>query len=150
MPAIVTFVVEGCLGQLVQVDREQRCMRFALLALMLIGCAHDIRTRYPAAPGAPTGTLVLLLSQPASGVSVAINGLLVVEDARTKKVTIENVPVGTSEITIAANGGDKQVKVWIDDDNPTTIPLGVPEASMGMLKSIFASLISITAYSLLR
>ncbi|MEO8706746.1 MAG: hypothetical protein ABI867_42360 [Kofleriaceae bacterium] len=107
--------------------------------------------KYPAAPGAPTGTLVLLLSQPASGVSVALNGLLVVEDEHTKRVTIDGVPVGTIEVVLAANGSDKAMKVWVDDTNPTTIPLGVPaESSVGMLKSIFATLVSIVAYSLLR
>ncbi len=126
-------------------------MRLALLAIVLIGCSHpDIHTRFPAPPESPTGTLVLLLSQPASGVSVAINGLLVVEDAHTKKVVIEHIPTGNSEITIAANGSDKQFRVWIDDTHPTTVPLGVPEQSMGMVKSVFASLISIVAYSLLR
>lgn len=125
-------------------------MRFALVLVFVIGCAHDVRARYPAAPDAPTGTLVLLLSQPASNVSVAINGRLVVEDAHTKKVVIETVPVGSSEITIAANGSDKQLRVWIDDTHPTTIPLGVPETSTALWKSILGTLISLTAYSLLR
>ena len=125
-------------------------MRFALLVVFLLGCSHDVRARYPAAPDAPTGTLVILLSQPASGVTVAIGGLLVVEDAHTKKVVIENVPVGNVDVTLAANGSDKQFRIWIDDAHPTTVPMGVPESSMGMLKSIFASLISIVAYSMLR
>ena len=125
-------------------------MRFALLAVLLIGCAHDVHARYPAAPGAPTGTLVLLLSQPASGVSVAINGRLVVEDVHTKRVEVEHIPVGNVDITIAANGNDKQFRVWVDDTHPTTVPLGVPEQSMGMLKSIVGSVISIVVYSMLR
>ena len=125
-------------------------MRLALLAVFVLGCAHDVRARYPAAPDAPTGTLVLLLSQPASGVSIAIGGLLVVEDAHTKKVVVEGIPVGTVEVTIAANGSDKQFRIWIDDTNPTTVPLGVPEPSMGMVKTLLGTLISIAAYSLLR
>ncbi|MDQ3368121.1 MAG: hypothetical protein M3680_22070 [Myxococcota bacterium] len=125
-------------------------MRLMILLVLLIGgCAHDVRSRYPAAPDAPTGTLVLLLSQSASGVSVAVNGLLVVEDARTEKIVIENIPTGTAEVAIAANGGDKQVRVWITSDHPTTLPMGVPEATSSLLKSIFATLVSITAYSLL-
>jgi hypothetical protein len=126
-------------------------MRFALLCVFVIGCARDVRVRYPAAPGAPTGQLVLLLSQSATGVSVSLDGLLVVEDAHTKKVIVDSVPVGNITIVLAANGSDKSMRVWVDDVNPTTIPLGVPaEGSMGMVKSIFASLISIVAYSLLR
>jgi hypothetical protein len=130
-------------------------MRIALLlalsiSLGLAGCSHDVRAKFPASPAEPTGTLVLLLSQPASNVSVAINGVLVVEDASTKKVTIEHVPTGTQEIVIAANGSDKAMRAWISSENPTTIPLGVPESGMAMWKSILGTLISIAAYSLLR
>jgi hypothetical protein len=125
-------------------------MRVVLVLLLLVGCAHDVRASYPAPPGAPTGRLVLLLSQPASGVTVAINGHLVVENQKTGRVTVDKIPVGSSEITIAANGSDKQIKVWIDDTHPTTVPLGVPQESMGFLKSIFGTLITLVAYSLLR
>ena len=121
----------------------------SLVVVCLVACAHDVKARFPAPPDAPTGTLVLRLSQPASGVSVAINGILVVEDAHTEKVVIENVPTGTNEIVIAANGGDKAIRAWITSDYRTTIPMGVPEPGPGILKSIFATLVSIAAYSLL-
>jgi hypothetical protein len=121
-----------------------------LVVLLLVGCAHDVLATFPAPPNAPTGQLVLLLSHPAGGVSVAVNGLLVVEDQRTGRVTIDKVPVGHSEITIAANGSDKQFKVWVDDTHVTTVPLGVPQESMGFFKTILGKLISLTAYSLLR
>jgi hypothetical protein len=38
----------------------------------------------------------------------------------------------------------------VDSERPTTVPLGVPEAGSGFLKSLAATLISIAAYSLLR
>jgi len=45
-------------------------MRLMILLVLLVGgCTHDVRSRYPAAPDAPTGPLVLLLSQSASRVS---------------------------------------------------------------------------------
>ncbi|HWU88686.1 MAG TPA: hypothetical protein VN253_15575 [Kofleriaceae bacterium] len=119
------------------------------LGFGLAGCTHDVRARFPSSPQDPTGTLVLLLSQPASNVSVAINGVLVVEDAHTKKLTIDRVPTGTNEIAIAANGSDKAMRAWISSEHPTTIPLGVPEPGMALWKSIVATLVSITAYSLL-
>jgi hypothetical protein len=127
-----------------------RLVVLALLASFVVGCAHDVHVLYPAAPDAPTGTLVLLLSQPASGVTVAIGGLLVVENSHTQKVVIEHVPVGNVDVSMAANGSDKQFRIWVDNINPTTVPLGVPEQQLGMLKSIFGSLISIVVYSLLR
>jgi hypothetical protein len=128
---------------------DQRTMRHVWICVLVIACSHDVRVRYPAAPGAPTGTLVLLLSQPAAAVAVAVNGLLVVKDRRTKQVTIEAVPVGTVELVVTASGGDKALRVWIDDTHPTTVPLGVPSEGIGFAKSLFATLLSIVAYSLL-
>jgi len=116
--------------------------------LFLVGCAHDVRVDYPAPPDAPTGTLVLRLSTSAN-VSVAVNGILVVDDAKTDKIVIDRVPIGSNDVVIAANGGDKAIRAWVTSDYWTTIPMGVPEASTGFLKSIFATLVSIVAYSML-
>ena len=123
-------------------------MRFAILALLLVACTHDVRVKYPAPPDAPTGTLVLRLTD-AANVSVAVNGQLLVDDEKTDKIIIENLPVGSNDLVIAANGGDKAVRAWVTSDHWTTIPMGVPEASTGLLESIFATLVSIVAYSLL-
>ncbi len=127
-------------------------MRVALLLVMVTlgACAKDVHVRYPSAPDDPTGTVVLLLSSPAKGVSVAINGLLVVEDAHTSKVVISGAPVGTEEIVMTANGADKAMRVWVGTEHPTTVPLGVPEAGTGFLKSLFGTLVTIVLYSLLR
>src|SRR6185436_8404513 len=107
-------------------------MRFALILALLAGCAHDVRARFPSSPEEPTGTLVLLLSQAASNVSVAIDGLLVVEDEQARKITVERVPTGHHDIAIAANGSDKAMRAWIASENPTTIPLGVPEPGLAL------------------
>ena len=123
-------------------------MRFVFLFALLVGCAHDVRVQYPAPPDAPTGTLVLRLTT-AANVSVAVNGQLVVEDEKTDKIIIENLPVGGNDVIIAANGGDKAFRAWVTSDQWTTVPMGVPEASGSVLKSIFATLVSIVAYSLL-
>ena len=125
-------------------------MRVFLICLLAsCGAANDVRAHFPAAPDEPTGTLVLLMSQPASNVSVAINGVLVVEDAHTGRVVIDGVPVGTDEIIMAANGSDKQFRVWVGGDHATTVPLGVSEASLGFLKTLAGTLITIVVYSLL-
>jgi hypothetical protein len=124
-------------------------MRFALILALVAGCAHDVRARFPSSPEEPTGTLVLLLSQGASNVSVAIDGLLVVEDEHARRVTVDHVPTGNHDIVIAANGSDKAVRTWIASENPTTIPLGVPEPGIALWKSILGTLISIAAYSML-
>jgi hypothetical protein len=120
------------------------------MVLLVVGCAHDVRARYPSLPDEPTGTLVLTMARPASGVTVAINGVLVVDDEKTGHVVIDGVPVGTGEIVMAANGGDKAFRVWIQSEHPTTVPLGVPDEGSGFLKSLAGSLLTIIVYSLLR
>ncbi len=124
-------------------------MKWIWLVLLVVGCTHDVKARYPSKPDEPTGTLVLAMTKPASGVTVAINGMLVVDDEKTGHVVIEGVPVGTGEVVMAANGSDKAFRVWIESDHPTTVPLGVPEEGYGFLKSVAGSLLSILVYSLL-
>ena len=119
------------------------------MGLLVGGCSHDVRARYPSRPDEPTGTLVLTMARPASGVTVAINGLLVVDDEKTGHVVVEGVPVGTGNIVMAANGADKAFSVWIESEHPTTVPLGVPDEGSGFLKSLAGSLITIIVYSLL-
>jgi hypothetical protein len=120
-----------------------------LLLVAVAGCSHDVRARYPSRSDEPTGTLVLEMSRPASGVTVAINGRLVVDDEKTERVVIEGIPVGTGEVIMAANGGDKAFQVWIDSEHPTTVPLGVPDEGTGFVKSLAGSLLTILVYSLL-
>src|SRR5258705_11737391 len=128
-------------------------MRVALIVLGLVGlagCTHDVHVRYPAPPDVPTGTLVLLLSQSASDVNVAINGILVVQGQRTSLVEVTNVPTGHDDVVITANGVDKAFRTWVESDHPTTVPLGVPGESLGFFKSILGTLISLVAWSLLK
>ncbi len=120
-----------------------------LLVLLFACSTQAARVRYPAAPDAPTGTLVLLLSQDASDVTVAINGNLVVDRAHTDRVIVDGVPVGTQTVTMAANGMDKQFTIWVDGDHWTTVPLGVPDPGYGFVKTLAGSLLTIVVYSLL-
>jgi hypothetical protein len=125
-------------------------MRFLIL-LLLVGCgAEDLHTHFPiVTPGQPTGTLVLLMSQPASDIVVAIDGVLITSDAHTQRLVIDGVPVGTVDVVVAANGGDKEVKVWVGGDHAATVPIGIPDSSMGFVKTLAGTLITILVYSLL-
>jgi hypothetical protein len=121
-----------------------------LLVLLFAACGPtDVRVHYPTAPGAPTGTLVLLLSQAAPDVTVSVNGSLVCDRAHTDRVVVDGVPVGTQTVMIAANGQDKQFTIWVDGDHWTTVPLGVPEQGVGFVKTLAGSLLTILVYSLL-
>jgi hypothetical protein len=126
-------------------------MRLIVTLVLLASCAgHDVRIHYPlGAPTDATGTLVLLLTQPASDVTVSINGVLVTEGQRTQRIVIDRVPVGTADVILAANGGDKQFRTWVGTDHATTVPLGIPEETMGFIKTLAGTLITIIVYSLL-
>ena len=123
----------------------------AIVLVILVGCAQDMRVKYPALPEQPTSSVVLLLSDAAQGVSVAVNGVLVLQDAHTERVVIDNVPVGNADIIMTANGGDKPKRVWVADDHAVTVPMGVPDGggASGFLKTIFASAITMAVYALL-
>ena len=112
------------------------------------GCAHDIVAHYPAGPG-PSGTLVLQLSKPASDVSVAVDGQLVVDSQHTGHVVVDHVPIGTAEVIMTANGVDKDFHVWVGDDHPTTVPLGVADNAPNFLETLAGSVITIVVYALL-
>ncbi len=121
-----------------------------LLVLVVAACStSDVRVHYPTAPDQPTGSLVLLLSQAASDVTVSVNGNLVCDRAHTDRVIVDGVPVGTQTVIIAANGMDKQFTIWVDGDHWTTVPLGVPEQGVGFLKTLAGSILTIVVYSLL-
>lgn len=120
------------------------------VGLGLAACAHDVRARFPAPPDAPTGTVELVFSAPASDVSVAVNGHLVVYDERTERIRIDDVPTGYADLAIAAGPGEKQVRVWVEYDRVTTIPLGAPgEAPMSAVRALATSLATVALYALL-
>lgn len=125
-------------------------MRLGLLALALLaGCAHDLYAHYPIPGSGPTGTLVLALSKAASDVSVAIDGVLVVDAAHTGHVVIDRVPVGTAEVIMTANGADKDFHVWVGGDHATTVPLGVADSQPNFFETLAGTLITIVAYTLI-
>lgn len=127
-------------------------MRFMLVVVFLLAAcpAHDVHAQFPiVTPGQPTGTLVLLMSQPADDVTVAIDGVLITTEEHTQRLVIDGVPVGTVDVIIAASGGDKEMKVWVGGDHATTVPVGIPDASMGFVKTLAGTLITILVYSLL-
>ncbi|HVV87937.1 MAG TPA: hypothetical protein VHE35_33080 [Kofleriaceae bacterium] len=96
------------------------------------------------------GTIELAFTAPASSVSVAVNGTMVVRGARTQKVTIAGVPTGYADLAIAAGAGQQQTRVWVDSRRTTAVPLGVPDdAPLSTMRSFALSLASIALYALL-
>lgn len=123
----------------------------ALLVVLSTACAHDVHTRFPADPSMSTGRIALVFTDVASPVNVVVNGLLLVRGARTEKVVVADVPVGFAEVSIAAGPGEKQLKVWVDADRETTVPLGSSgEAPLSALRGFALSMATVVVYALLR
>jgi hypothetical protein len=120
------------------------------LLVLLVACSSpSVRVHYPTVPDQPTGTLVILLSQEASDVTVAVNGNLICDHTKTDRVIVDGVPVGTQTVAISANGMDKAFSIWVSDDHWTTVPLGIPDQGVGFLKTLAGSILTIVVYSLL-
>lgn len=121
------------------------------LALCATACAHDIQAQFPAEDGADVGAIELAFTAPASSVSVALNGVMVVRGAHTERITIARVPTGYADVAIAAGPGEKQVRVWVDSGKTTAVPVGAPDdAPLTTLRSFGLSLASLAVYTLLR
>src|SRR5688500_6649304 len=107
-------------------------LRWLAPLVVLVGCARDVRTAYPdeGAPGDPTGTITLVFTRPSPDVYVAVNGRLVVDGAHTSRVRIERVESGYADVAIAVGPGEKQMRIWVEADRETVLPLGAPGGTM--------------------
>lgn len=124
----------------------------ALLAVLaLAACAHDVTARFPSSPEQATGRVALVFTDVADGVTVAIDGVLVVQDARTERVVITGVPTGYANLSVAVGPTEKSARVWIEADRETAVPMGaVGEAPLSAVRSLAISLASVALYALLR
>jgi hypothetical protein len=135
--------------------RRAAVVAASLALAVATACAHDVAARFPhpdgADPGADVGAIELAFAAPASSVSVACNGVMVVRDVRTEKIVIADVPTGYAELAIAAGAGEKQLRVWVDRGRTTAVPLGAPDdAPLTTVRSVALSLLSLAVYTLLR
>lgn len=85
-----------------------------------------------------------MFTRPAKGITVAVDGVLVVSRAHTDSITIDGVTAGITEIRIAAGSGpgrlERELRVDVEVGRTTTVPLGAPEAqeSSGLLNAAFS------------
>jgi hypothetical protein len=104
-------------------------------ALLAGGCARDVHMRMVNAPEqqADTGSLEIVLTQPARDLVVAVNGVLVTRRAHTREVRLDGIPAGFADFAIAAGSGPERVdlrsRVVIHPGRTTAIPLAAPETS---------------------
>ena len=97
-----------------------------------------------------TGTVVVVFTRPAKGVTIALDGRLVVDRQHTGRVEIRNVNVGVAELQIAAGSGpsrvERHLRVEVDGDQITAIPVAAPDGGgpgvLSALTSVAALVIS--------
>ena len=107
-----------------------------VIIVVLAGCAKDVRVRYAVVPD-ESGTVVIKLSAPMEKVSVTVDDNMVVEDAHTQRIQVENVPVGKRKIHIIAESGerkeklDKELEVIVKSNETSAVLVEVPPYSIG-------------------
>ena len=120
------------------------------LLASVTGCAHDVRVRYPDETGGDRGVVSVLLDD-AADVTLAVNGLLLVSDAHTKRIEISNLPVGYAELAVSAGGSAQQTKIWVTSEHATALPMGAPTPpSPGIVASLLSTAVSVAVYVLTR
>lgn len=56
-----------------------------------------------------------------------------------------------AEVSVAAGPGEKQLRVWVETDRETTVPLGATgEAPLSALRGFALSIVTVVVYAWLR
>ena len=111
------------------------------LALALAACAHDVTARFPSTPGQATGRVALVFTDVADSVTVAIDGVLVVQGARTEHVVITGVPTGYADLSVAVG----PTYEFAGLDNSATVPGYIDYETIGQSGSMLMVSVSGTA-----
>lgn len=79
----------------------KHCMLSTVVMLVCASCAHDVTAHFPGTANPQSGELEIALTANARNVHVAIDDNLIVTDAHSKHVVIDNVPAGPHRVRIA-------------------------------------------------
>lgn len=109
-------------------------MRFWLLAALLgalvCACAPVApRTAAVHMPGSRAGdpargSVTLVFPREVTGAVIAIDGVLIADGLRTRRLHVRGVPAGQVDIALAAEGVDSQVRVRVEPGRNTAVPIG--------------------------
>ena len=83
------------------------CSLLAILATT--GCFHhrsqDVVTRMPLVqPDGAEGAIDVVLSSPSRGLTVAVDGALVADNAHARRVHVDHVPAGVAHVRVVIDG----------------------------------------------
>lgn len=120
------------------VKRSLKILFIVLILIVLTGCASDVFMKYPDVnDSAGKGRILVKLSEPMEKVNVSVDGRLLVEDTHTKRVEIQDVPIGERTVEIAASGEFRSRsikfdrKITVEENKDTTILIATPPLSAG-------------------
>ena len=111
-------------------SRSRSHLRSLLAAFVVLAAAcGSASTRRvvempPTAMELEKGSVTLVFSRKTAGVIVSIDGQLVVEGATLTRLVIRDVPSGYVELAIAADGVERQMRLWVEADTTTSLPIG--------------------------
>lgn len=97
------------------------------------GCSVTVKNQRVAMPGGTgdkdmQGTIVLVFSNPVEDLTVAVNGELVADHLKTRRLTIDRVELGYADVAVAGSSVERQVRVWVSPEKATFVPVAVARA----------------------
>jgi hypothetical protein len=93
-----------------------------VLALLVVGCAHDVTFKYSGVVTENTGTIVVKFSEAVRNASVTLNEKEVCSNKCTQKVTIKGVPAGDATLHVVAS--DSEWEKSIDEKHAVVVVAG--------------------------
>ena len=82
------------------------------------------RVALPLSQGVDHGSVTLVFSRPVRGVVVSLDGRMVVDGANLQRLRMDGVETGYVNLAIAADGVERQARVWVDPGRVTSVPIG--------------------------
>lgn len=128
----------------------------AAAAALLLGCApakpRIAAVHMPGSQiggGSGSGSMTLVFSREVENAVVAIDGVLVADKVRTRRLRVAGVPSGRVQVAVAADGLDRQLDVQIQPGRDVAVPVGAaPEPEPD--SPVAAAAMSIGGYLLSR
>ncbi len=97
----------------------------AVSGAMACSGGKQVVQRSLSADRASTGSVEIRFTRRAANVSVAVNGSLVVDSVQTERIRIDGIDSGYADLAIAGDGVERQLRVWVDAQRVTAIPVAI-------------------------
>jgi hypothetical protein len=98
-------------------------------------CAHDVDAHYPNTFNQQSGKIEVALTHAARHINVTVDDNLVVHDAHSKRIVIDNVPAGLHRVAIAMGGdgadpSEHEATLNVQANSTASLVAAAPELSI--------------------